>query len=391
MSNIRNIILSLTAVFAMLLNAMPVSAQSNGTRHEARIAVVLPFSSPSAEGPKSLEFYRGMLLAADDMKAQGYDATITAIEEPTPETNINDRLQKLCEKNDVITGFAYRNHMLAAGETARQQECIAAFPMATYIPFDLQSNPACIFTLTSDEKFLDIYAHLLFSCFGKCNIVYVKSAIPQNTGDVLDLLALLRRKGCKSKTIEQREAAERFDGALNTKKPNVVITDTNDANTIQHICRIVADAKRRMPSANVMIAGTQEWMAHLPLLTDVATMTDIYIPTTWYQNNSSLAVDALHQKYAQCFHCVPSSQQPSAMLQGYDFARMTIAGLAHYGKDFVRHKPSAQQLLTVCNFFADCDETSAKRATSCWTNIGIRLLHVKTDGGKELIDLQPGK
>lgn len=385
MKQLRNILLALILLAACPL-AMP--AQHTNPYAPARIAVVLPFSRSTAEGAKSLEFYRGMLLAADDLKAAGYDATITAMDEPQADKDITGIVEKLCGTNDVVAGFAYRNHMIGAGKTARVANALAAFPMATYIPHDLSSNPACVFTLTSDEQFIELYAHLLFSCFGKCNIVYVKSNHQLYTADVIDLLTQMKRKGCKSKTIEIRDAAVNIDAALSSKKTNVVITDTNNEESIAKLCGIVAAAKSRQPSVRMALCGEPSWMEITPNLQETARGIDVYIPTTWCQNDYALAIDALRQKYTQCFHTAPSLQQPSAMLQGYDFARMTIAGLARYGKDYLQHRPVTEQLLTTCRFFAQQDGRTGGKYSSCWTNIGLRLVHLKTDGRKEVIDLK---
>lgn len=388
MINIRTILLHTILVMALACCPTSMSAQGNAQRHHARIAIMLPFNSTAGEGAKSLEFYRGMLLAADDMKAEGYDATITAVNEPQAETDITETLHTLCTRNDVVAGFAYRSHMIAAGETARRMGCLAAFPTATYIPFDLTSNAACVFTLMPDDKMIELYAHMLYSCFGKCNVVYVKSDQPRYTADALDLIALLRRKGCKSKVMDIRDATVNLDAALNAKKNNVIVTDTNDDQSISKLCTIVASAQRRQPATKIVIGGMQTWMEMASQLSQNTYGADVYIPTTWCQNNSLVAVDALKQKYSQCFYTEASSQQPSPMLQGYDFARMTIAGLAYYGKTYPQHKPVTQQLLTECNFFAQKDGTPQNKPISCWSNTGLRLIHIKADGYKELIDIQ---
>ena len=95
-----------------------------------KMAVVLPFSAEGKEGERSIEFYRGLLMAADAERENGRCVNIVAIDEPQVKDNLTDVVNALSQqKFDALVGPLYPTHFQAITNYAN------AYRVKNIIPF----------------------------------------------------------------------------------------------------------------------------------------------------------------------------------------------------------------------------------------------------------------
>lgn len=355
--------------------APAVSAADESGTLPVRIAVVLPLKSQLSEGRRSLEFYRGLLLAAEDKKAAGCNIQIAAFNEPHPDDEMTPMLESAAAKADVMVGFFYRNHVIAAGRYCEATGKIAAFPLSTFIPVDLKNNRACVFNATTIQQFTIRYAKITVGTLGKSNVIYAHSTTPANSAEVADYVAEMKRLGCKTKNLEAGFSITALEKQLSTKLPNIIITDTDNIEQLHSLFATIKSIKAVKPNYNITVVGSSPWM-NLYSTPEIFTGVDTYIPVLENPNAQNAAATDLMARYATNFHTEASGNKPSDLIQGYDFGTMLIDGLSKYGTSFMLY-PSATGHITHAYTFNNPDD-------GCWMNNNIRLLHFTPDGHQYL-------
>lgn len=357
----------------------------------ARITVVLPFQSPLSEGRRSLEFYRGMLLAAATMRDRGYKAEISAYDEGTPDADITATLEQAMTAADVIVGCYYRDHIIAASRAAEIHSRIAAFPLANYIPQPVAGLSSALFTIPTPSRRAEQAATLALGRLGKANVLLLTSPPAISTKGIAtgtvpatsvtearEMSAILKKGGCKLKVCTTM--AEVAAG-LSSRRINLIITDQD---TPESLATFAKEARRLATAvageAHIAILGLPGWSdaARQQMLQGDHRAYDVLLPTTSYVHPSSSDISRLRTAYSEWFHCEAQEGPDAPLYMGYDWGLAAISGLAHHGREFVL-KPSAAQLL-VHDFRFERAERDA-----CLTDGGLRLLHLRNDGGIDMI------
>lgn len=375
---LRTHIVAVVACIAAFATAAFAQAQTPSTR-PARIAVVLPFKAKQSEGRRSLEFYRGVLLAADAMRGAGYNIQIEAYDEGTPDDSINATIEKAASSADMLLGFYYRNHMMAAANYCDQQNVNVAFPLASYIPQALRTSKSSVFPQADTGRFVDSYCNLISKCFGKSNVIVLHAANAQSAAEIIDIANNLRRQGTKFKSIEAKEVnGKSFTDLLSTKKCNLLFVDTNDTT---ELARIFSQINEVASTTRLKFAvmGTSQWTA-LPTEIFAGLAVDLFYPTLQYVNPAAASISGIVSNYEEWFHCQPSDKQPSALLEGYDWGTFVIGGLATHGRSFIGSP-------TVAPLASNRFEFERIAENGCWANAGLRLVHRHPNGSIDLIEL----
>lgn len=360
----------------LVLTGATASAQTN---YDARIAVILPFKAKLSEGPKSLEFYRGFLMAADYMKRNGYNVKIIAYDEQEPSTDLYPTLDKAFDNADLTIGCYYRNHIITASGAATFRGKKALFPFATYIPQEATGKAGAIFTIPSPSLFTQQYTKLLLATAGKCNLVYVKSSSPQTSAETEDLAEKLRKKGCKAVNVETCSATA-IASVLTQKRTNIIVTDTNDRDFIDMLLESVSSANASL-QYDVRVAGTSGWIEHADHLLHPLPNCSLMLPTTWFQSASNPEIQFLFDYYKEWFHDTPSSILPSPFIIGYELGLFAIANLKAGIQTFPAQTIETPQYIGHYNFSTTYD-------MDCYSNGAVRLINCAADGSISQINMR---
>lgn len=364
-------------ILAVLVPAVFLQLEAHPQTYDARLAVILPFTAKSAEGTKSLEFYRGMLLAANDMKQQGYNVFIAAYDEHDSSTDITPVLDTAFKNVDIVIGCLYRDHVITASRTAANLGKKALFPFATYIPQETIDCPAAIYTIPTPSLFTQRYAEMLQSVLGKSNTIYIQAPHPQTATETEDLLLILRKKGCKLTTVTDSDVST-IASLLTSRRHNLIVTDTNDLDFAKHLLETI-DTANAADNYEVSVAGTSGWSSIADALPQPSHHS-LLIPTTWYPNSSSMIID-IKNAYTQWFHTTPSDLKPSPYLMGYELGLYAITQLKANPTSFPMGSGEFTQGLNNYHFVTSF-------SAGCYTNASLRILRSAADGTISLIQQQ---
>lgn len=370
-------------LLAMTEGGIPALAQTpantSAQTHAVRISVVLPFRAQSSDGARSLELYRGFLLAAEDAKKMGYTIQISAFNEDHPDAEITPTLEKAAEQSDILVGFFYRNHAIAAGAYCEGAGKIAAFPISNFIPIDLMPNRSCLFTSTTAKQFGERYAKITASTFGKCNIVYAHSPAVTNLSEVDDFVSEMKKRGSKVHDITTGALPESIKKQLTTNRKNIIVTNSNDAIEIRDFLVNVKAVSNAHADISVTVLGSSQW-ANFYSTPDVFVHNDVFVPILTNPNTAQPAAETLRSRYREAFHCPPLERSPSDLLDGYDFGMLLFEGIAKYGSSFMLYPSECAHIVNAYSF--------SNPGNGCWTNENVRLLHFTPDGLQYLLEFK---
>lgn len=374
----RYSLVALLLTVVSLLAGQQVCAQSLRT---AKVSVVLPFQNEGGSNDRYLEFYRGYLLAADALKAIGYNIQITAVREPADNTDMSTTLQSAMEGADMLIGPVHRSHLLQAAKLADSRQTILLSPFAQYIPQELANNTHCVFNLQESSQLEEQYATILTSVLGKCTLLYISAQHPTHALQVNNLAAALVKRGCKLKRVPPTTPLTDLDNFLSAKNNNLILTDSDSPEHLQPFTKLMAEYATAHPKYSISMALYPQ--------TDIATEQavpqcnglDIYLPTLSYQPSNDALVAQITAAYQKWFHCSPLNEIPAYAIRGYECGIVTLSGLAHHGAEFMAKAPVYPPILTCGHYVQDHKQ-------SCWTLGSLRLLHSKQDGSVEVLEMK---
>ena len=111
--NMRHFLRYIFFIVLLLGNTVCVSAQSakwnNISTRAIKVGIMLPLHDKNGDGKRMVEYYRGMLMACEDLKKQNISVAIHAWN-VAEETDVRQTLlQKGANQCDVIFGPLYSN------------------------------------------------------------------------------------------------------------------------------------------------------------------------------------------------------------------------------------------------------------------------------------------
>ena len=102
-----------------LINIPESVAAVVATRDTFCVAVVLPFTAEGKEGERSIEYYRGLLMAAEKERETGRCLKFVAIDEPGVKQGVAEVVTQLTQITpNVVVGPLYPSHFQAVSTYA---------------------------------------------------------------------------------------------------------------------------------------------------------------------------------------------------------------------------------------------------------------------------------
>lgn len=110
------------------------SAKAATPSSAIRVGMMLPLHDVDGDGRRMVEYYRGFLMAVEDMKRQGFSTEVYAWNVPIDADMRQTLLKEGATKCDVIFGPLYSKQVAALGEFCK------AYDIKMVIPFSISGN-----------------------------------------------------------------------------------------------------------------------------------------------------------------------------------------------------------------------------------------------------------
>ena len=309
------------------------------------IGVMLPLHSVNGDGLRMAEYYRGMLLAVNDLKHEGYNVTVNAWNVAEGDDIRKTLSDKNAVKCNIIFGPLYTAQVRGLADFCMCNN----IPMV--IPFSISGNdvqncpqiyqvyqtPADL-TAAAIEQFMQRFVNT-YPVFIDCNDPSSKK------GDfTFGLRKRLETKGQAYSVTNLDSQDDVFAKAFRQGKRNMVILNTGRSPELGQVLKKLDTLTANNPGVEISMFGYNEWFLYTQVYGEKFRQYDTYIPSTYDYDTSSIRLQRIERDYLANFGGAVQYAIPCFALTGYDHAMFFIKGLKKYGKNF--HGTSAEKCHT---------------------------------------------
>lgn len=341
-----------------------------------RVGVMLPLHNQDGDGKRMVEYYRGILLALNQLKSEGITTEVHAWNVPKGADIRNTLLEPNASKLDVIFGPLYSDQVKPLADFCR------AYDIKLVIPFsitgnDVETNPN-IFQVYQTEASLTNKAIAAFlERFQKSHhpiFINCKDETSQVGEFTTSLRKQLDLQKIKYNLTSLKSSNADFSKHFDATRPNVVILNSEKSPQLNEVFNKLAQLKKARPGIAISLYGYNQWFVYQDYYLDQYFKYNTYIPSTYYYNKAADKTKELEAKYTEQYG-EPMSRQyiPRMAITGYDQAQFFVRGLKANGKNFkgtaaeVKYRP----LQTRYDF--------VRVGQGGYINDNFQLVHFKTD------------
>ena len=326
-----------TAPAAGVQTPQPAKAEqrSDVRNREVRIGVMLPLHNQNGDGKRMVEFYRGVLMACDSLKANGISTDIRAWN--VPEDGNIDRVlgDAHAADRDLIIGPLYSKQVKALSAFVRQHG------IKLLIPFSINANEVYdnpnIFQVYQNGNTLNhAYAYQYSQRFkGSRTIIVDCNDTTSTKGAFTSVLRRqLEQDGADVVITNLKSAESAFKQCFAAGKRNVVVLNTSRLQELNVAFAKLNSVVLTTQNLQISMFGYPEWLQYTRQHLDNFYKFDTYIPSTYYRNPLSHRVEHFKKKYRWNFHQDMQNYPQLFAMTGFDQTYFMVKGLHLYGTNF---------------------------------------------------------
>lgn len=321
------------------------------SKYTVKAGVVLPLHNVDGDGRRMTEYYRGLLMACEDLKHNGLNIEVYAYNTPN-DGDIYQTLQmKDLAKCDIIFGPLYTKHVKPLADFARNNGA------KLVIPFSISGNDAqtnsCVFQVYQSAEYFnaETIKHFI-GRFSNYHVVVIDCN--DKTSDKGAFTFALRRKltekNIPASITNLTSSDETFAKAFSTEKPNVVVLNTGRSPELNQVLAKLEVTQAAKPTAAVSLFGYTEWLMYVKYNQAKFCKYDTYIPASSFYNKYSTKTQAFENRYNAAFKSAMMDYLPRFALTGYDHGMYFLQGIAAKGRKFNGAESGAGVLQTPMRF-----------------------------------------
>lgn len=317
------------------LPAKPAVQKSDVRQRAVRIGVMLPLHNINGDGKRMVEYYRGVLMACDSLKANGISTDIRAWNVPE-----DGNIQKVLNDphaadRDLIIGPLYSTQVKALSSFARQHE------VKMLIPFSINStevydNPYIFQVYQNGNTLNHAYAFQYAQHFKGCHTVLIdcNDSTSTKAGFTNVLRRQLEQDGSEFVITNLKSTEAAFKKCFSTSKRNVVVLNTSRNKDLTVAFAKLNGLRLTTPGIQISLFGYPEWLQLTRQHLDNFYKFDTYIPSTYYRNPLSHRVEHFKRKYRWNFHQDMQNYPQLFAMTGFDQTYFMVKGMHLYGTNF---------------------------------------------------------
>lgn len=344
------------------------------TMPRLKVGVMLHFGDPAM-----VEFYRGLLMAADQVRHGAIDLEIHAWNCGTAVAQIQ-QLVPMLEGFDVIFGPTSATQVPALAEVCQEKGIRLVLPFSTA---QVQQDYPLTYSVAAPGKVLYSEATgIMARNYTNKNYVFVDTGQADHRGSLLiETLALgLSQLITRPRNLVLSGDEFAYESAFNQFRDNWVVLDNSSVATLRTVLEKLKAFRQKHPVYRISLVGFPEWMAEAETLRKDLCSFDTYIPSPCYYNPGEAQTRQFEQRYKGFFHESPRPGTPSAAAYGYDLGMYFLGGLTKLGNAFEQQQGSLPQQPLQHRFLF---ERSVAGMSFC--NHFLQLIHFTPDEKIELI------
>ena len=344
--------------------AAPMQKKAN----TVNVGIMLPLHDVDGDGRRMVEYYRGILMACENLKQKGISTNIHAWNVPIDADIRTTLVQEGASTCDIIFGPLYSKQVAPLAGFCK------TYGIKMVIPFsimgdDVERNKEIFQVYQSPETLNDATIKAFFNRFKDVHPIFVDCNDSTSRKGIFTfgLRKELERRKITYSITNVNSSLDYFAKAFVPSKQNVVILNTGRSPQLTMVLNKLDELNAKMPGAIISLFGYTEWLMYAKYNLDRFYRYDTYIPSTFYYNPAAPKTVELENRYAKWFHQPMQVAMPRFAITGYDHAMYFIQGINKYGKDFMGNKVDYQPVQTPLQF--------VKTAKGGCRNQTLELIH----------------
>ena len=300
-----------------------------------RVGVMLPLHDVDGDGRRMTEFYRGMLMACDSLRAEGMNIDIHAWNVNIDADITNFIKQPGAAKCDIIFGPLYSKQVHALAEFCKARD------IQMVIPFSITGDDVSMYkqifqVYQTNDRQTNNSIETFLKLFPNCHPVFIDCNDKTSTKGnfTFGLRTRLESHNIGYGITNIGSSDDLFAKQFSQNSQNIVILNTGRSPELTLALNKLAILKANNPALKIKLFGYTEWMMYLGIDEAKFHEFDTYIPSTFYYNPASPRTQSLTRSYRQWFKTDMQNALPRFALTGYDYAQFFLRGFAKYGKAF---------------------------------------------------------
>ena len=341
---------------------------------DLKVGVILPLADK-----RMVEFYRGLLMAADSVRKSGINLDIHAWDCGTTITQVEALLPKLTEL-DVLFGPASAIQIPPVAEKCREEGIRLILPF--YSGQTLQDYPL-VYNVTAPSSYLYSSAmKKMLSFYPDMNYVIVNSGNPDNKGKNLTeaVTQALAQQSATYRMLDLEGNDFAYESAFNQFRQNVIVLDNSSTASLNTLLTHLKEFRGKHSQYRLSLFGFADWQTEADSLLDDFFAFDAYIVSPYYYNVWDDRIKAFESNYANNFRTSILENNPRFAALGFDLGYYFLSGLGSLGDTFEQMQNGIYQQPYQSWF-------QFERNTSgiSFFNSFVQFIHYTTDSKVELI------
>lgn len=341
---------------------------------DLKVGVLLPFGEE-----KMVEFYRGLLMAADSVRKSGVNLDIHTWDCGTTVAQVESILPEI-RGIDILIGPTSATQIPPVAEVCREQGTRLILPF--WSGQFLQDYPLVYYATAPQPIVYNAAVKKLKSYYSTENYVIVHSGTPNNRGKALceALTQSLAQHTSVPRTLEIEGDDFAYESAFNQFRHNMILLDDSSIRSLNILLSHLKDFRQKHPQYRLSLLGYPEWQEETQrLLTDFFSF-DSYIISPYYYNVLDERTKRFQRAYEKFFHTPISQGNPRPAAFGYDLGLYFLGGICSLGDTFEQKQSSLQQQPYQNWFLFERSATGM-----CFSNSFVQFIHFTPENKIEVI------
>lgn len=331
----------------------PANSVAQKKPNTVNVGVMLPLHDVDGDGRRMVEYYRGILLACENLRQQGINTNIHAWNVPIDADIRSTLVQDGASECDIIFGPLYSKQVAPLAGFCK------TYGIKMVIPFsingdDVDRNKEIFQVYQSPDVLNDATIKAFFNRFKNVHPIFVdcNDSTSRKGNFTFGLRKELEKRNINYSITNVNSSIDYFAKAFKPSKQNVVILNTGRSPQLTQVLNKLDEFNAKYPGAVISLFGYTEWLMYAKYNLDRFYRYDTYIPSTFYYNSNAAKTQDLERRYSSWFHQPMQMAMPRFAITGYDHAMYFIQGVCKYGKEFAGSKSQMkyQPVQTPLNF-----------------------------------------
>jgi len=299
------------------------------------VGIMLPLHDVNGDGRRMVEYYRGVLMACDSLKQEGYQIDVHAwnfAEDANITPFLADPYAARC---DLIIGPLYSRQCKQISDFAKKNNTKILIPFSINTD-EIFTNRQMFQVYQSPIELNETVIEKFMERFGNYHPVFIdcNDSTSQKGMFTSGLRRRLEAKGTTYSITNLKSSESVFANSFSKTQPNVVILNSARSPELNVAFAKLNSLKVNQPTIQVSMFGYTEWLMYVKYNLDNFFKFDTYIPSTFYYDPLAPQTKRIETKYRWNFHEVMMDALPRFAITGFDQAYYFIKGMLTMGDDF---------------------------------------------------------